>query len=283
MSRLLQISDPHFGAERQEAVDALVRLVEQTRPELVVISGDLTQRARRHQFEAARAFVARLGAQPVLAIPGNHDLPLFDLVARWRQPYANYRRAFGEELEPVFDAPALLAIGVNTTRPSRHTAGEISAEQVARVARRLALASPAQLRVVVVHQPIVAIGPANRHDQLHGGEIALRSWAAAGADLVLGGHTHRAGAWRVTPRDDEAGRDGAVERPVFMVQGGTAVSRRLRAGTPNSVNLIDYAGDALGPRRAAVTRCDYDDESRCFIAQAEQHLDLAPATPFPLA
>ncbi|MDC6129448.1 metallophosphoesterase, partial [Burkholderia gladioli] len=121
MSRLLQISDPHFGEERQEAVDALVRLIEQTRPELVVISGDLTQRARRRQFEAARAFVARLGAQPVLAIPGNHDLPLFDLIARWRQPYANYRRAFGEELEPVFDTPALLAIGVNTTRPARHT------------------------------------------------------------------------------------------------------------------------------------------------------------------
>ncbi|MEX3629596.1 MAG: metallophosphoesterase [Burkholderia sp.] len=264
MSRLLQISGPHFGAER---------------PELVVMSGDLTQRARRHQFEAARAFVARLGAQPVLAIPGNHDLPLFDLIARWRQPYARYRRTFGNQLEPVYDAPALLAIGVNTTRPARHTAGEISAEQVERVARRLELASPAQLRVVVVHQPIVAIWPTNRHDRLHGGKAALRRWAAAGVDLVLGGHTHRAGAWLVTPPSG----DGDATRPVFMVQGGTAVSRRLHAGMPNSVNLIDYAASSTGPRRATLTRCDYDDQGRCFVAQAPQHLDLAPAAPFPLA
>ncbi|WP_414445312.1 metallophosphoesterase family protein [Burkholderia sp. 22PA0106] len=266
MTTLLQISDPHFGAERPAAVEALVRLAAQLQPALVVMSGDLTQRARRGQFDAARAFVARLAPLPVLAIPGNHDLPLFDLVSRWRRPYANYRRAFGAALEPEFDTPALLVLGVNTTRAARHAAGEISAAQVDRVARRLERAGPAQLRVAVVHQPIVAADPTNRHDLLHGRDAALRRWADAGIDLVLGGHTHLPGIWPVA----------ALARPVYGVQGGTAVSRRLRDGVPNSVNRIDYLASPGGPRRAIVTRYDYDPAHPDFIAQPAQTLELAP-------
>ncbi len=269
---VLQISDPHFGAERPDAVEALVRLVADLRPLLVVMSGDITQRARRRQFDAARDFVDRLGGQPVLAIPGNHDLPLFDPLTRWRRPYANYRRAFGDELEPVFDAPALLAIGVNTTRRARHTAGEVSAAQVERVARRLALAQPAQLRIAVVHQPIVVADPRNTHDLLHGREAARRRWREAGVDLILGGHTH-------LPEVRAVPGGSAATRPVYAVQAGTAVSRRLRAGIPNSVNAIAceaVPGAPDGARRAVVTRWDYDDACRAFVAGEVQVLALAP-------
>lgn len=266
MTTLLQISDPHFGAERPDAVEALVRLVAQVQPALIAMSGDLTQRARRNQFDAARRFVARLAPLPVLAIPGNHDIPLFDLVARWRRPYANYRRAFGAALEPEFDTPALLVLGVNTTRATRHTAGEISATQVERVARRLERARPAQLRVALVHQPIVAADPANRHDLLHGRDAALRRWAEAGMDLVLGGHTHLPGIWPVV----------GLARPVYGVQGGTAVSRRLRDGVPNSINRIDYLASPDGARHAIVTRYDYHAAQPGFVAQPARTLELAP-------
>ncbi|MEK6346558.1 MAG: metallophosphoesterase [Burkholderia sp.] len=269
MTTLLQISDPHFGAERPDTVEALVRLATQLQPALIAMSGDLTQRARRRQFDAARAFVSRLAPLPVLAIPGNHDIPLFDLVARWRRPYANYRRAFGAVLEPAFDTPALLVLGVNTTRAARHTAGEISAAQAERVAQRLERAQPAQLRVALVHQPIVAADPADRHDLLHGREAALRRWAEAGVDLVLGGHTHLPGIWPVA----------GLARPVYGVQGGTAVSHRLRDGVPNSVNRIDYQLGPDGARRAIVTRYDYDDARTEFVAQPAQTLALAPARP----
>jgi predicted MPP superfamily phosphohydrolase len=126
MSILLQISDTHFGTEQPQVVEALLALAALQRPELVVLSGDITQRARPAQFRAAKAFVERLGA-PVLAIPGNHDIPLFDLWTRLTRPYARYAKVFGADLEPVHSSPDLLLVGVNTTRAWRHKNGEVSA------------------------------------------------------------------------------------------------------------------------------------------------------------
>src|SRR6476661_987702 len=103
MSLLMQISDTHFGTEQGDVVEALVRLVREQAPDLVMLSGDITQRARRRQFAAARAFVDRLAPVPLVAIPGNHDIPLFNVALRLMAPYANYSRAFGAELEPVFE------------------------------------------------------------------------------------------------------------------------------------------------------------------------------------
>jgi predicted MPP superfamily phosphohydrolase len=153
MSVLLQISDTHFGTEQGAVVEALCALAHQQRPDVVVLSGDITQRARPAQYRAARAFVDNLGAA-VLAVPGNHDIPLFDLWARLRSPYGRYSAAFGTDLEPVHHSPDLLVVCVNTTRPWRHKDGEVSALQIDRVARLVEHAVPAQLRVVVVHQPI---------------------------------------------------------------------------------------------------------------------------------
>jgi len=152
MTVLLQVSDPHFGTEQPTVVDALTELARQQRPELVVLSGDITQRARPSQFRAARAFTDSLGV-PVLAVPGNHDIPLFDVWTRLRSPYGRYSAAFGADLEPVHRSAELLVVCVNTTRPWRHKDGEVSALQIDRVARLVEHADPAQLRVVVVHQP----------------------------------------------------------------------------------------------------------------------------------
>jgi hypothetical protein len=141
MTVLLQISDTHFGTERATVVDALTALARQQRPDLVVLSGDITQRARPAQFRAARAFTDRLGA-PVLAVPGNHDIPLFDLWARLRSPYGRYSAAFGTDLEPGAPLSELLVVCVNTTRPWRHKDGEVSALQIDRVARRCGACRP---------------------------------------------------------------------------------------------------------------------------------------------
>lgn len=115
MSVLLHIADTHFGTEQPPVVEALVALAAQQRPDLVVLAGDITQRARPAQFRAAKAFVDRLGA-PVLAVPGNHDIALFDLWARLTRPYARYAEVFGADLEPVHASADLLVVGVNTTR-----------------------------------------------------------------------------------------------------------------------------------------------------------------------
>jgi 3',5'-cyclic AMP phosphodiesterase CpdA len=231
VSLVLQVSDTHFGTERAPVVEALVELARRERPDLVVLSGDITQRARPAQFRAARVFAHRLRA-PLLAIPGNHDIPLWNPLARLLRPYAGQRAAFGESLEPVFMSDTLFAIGVNTTRPSRHEKGVVGAEQIERVAHLLETAATGQLRIVVVHQPAAVIRAEDVRDRLVGHAAALARWAQAGADVVMGGHIHLPYVTQV---------EGMV-RPLWVVQAGTAVSARVREGVPNSVNLLRWDG-----------------------------------------
>lgn len=256
MSVLLQVSDPHFGTEQASVVEALVALSQQQRPDLLVLSGDITQRARASQFRQARAFTDRLGL-PLLAIPGNHDIPLFNIGARLLHPYAGHREAFGDELEPVHDSPDLLVLCVNTTRWYRHKNGEVSSEQIARLAKRLASAGAAQLRVVVVHQPVAALRAGEVHNLLRGRAAALRHWAAAGADLVMGGHIHLPYVMALPD----------LARPMWAVQAGTAVSSRVRDGIPNSVNLLRW-GRHAPQGRCVIERWDYAAVSQAFVRTA---------------
>jgi len=261
VSVLLHVSDSHFGTERPPVLEALRRLVREVEPELLVLSGDLTQRARPAQFAAARAFVESLQA-PFLAIPGNHDIPLYDLATRLRSPYARYSAAFGSDLEPAWSSAEWLVLGVNTTRWWRHKQGEVSPQQVRRVAVRLRQAAPGQLRVVVVHQPMAVTEASDWRNLLRGHEQAAGAWAAAGAQLVLGGHIHLP---YVRPLPEPGGR------PLWVVQAGTAVSHRVRGGIPNSVNLLRRNGAA---EACTVERWDYDAESGAFVCHERQVLAL---------
>jgi 3',5'-cyclic AMP phosphodiesterase CpdA len=233
LSLILQISDPHFGTEVPEVVEALARLATALKPDLVVLSGDITQRARTAQFKAAKAFVDRIAA-PLLAVPGNHDIPLLNLWARLVHPYANHRASFGNELEPSFETSELLVLGVNTTRAHRHKNGELASGQLLRLSERLSNARSNQLRVVVVHQPIEVMRPQDEPDRLIGHTAAQHALASAGADIVLGGHIHLPYVMELP----------GLARPVWAVQAGTAVSSRVRRGVPNSVNVLRWsAGD----------------------------------------
>ena len=265
MTTLLQISDPHFGTEQTPVVQALLELARDHAPELVVLSGDITQRARRSQFSAARRFVDRLKPPALLAIPGNHDIPLFNVAARIFAPYANYSRAFGENLEPVFEAAHLLVIGVNTTRPRRHKDGELSPEQIERVAQRLRRADAPQVRIVVVHQPVLAIRASDEDNLLDGHRQAVPAWAAAGGDIIMGGHIHLpyVRSLRSTFSD--------LPREIWTVQAGTSVSSRIREGIANSVNLIRCDG-AHSPRQCTVERWDYVAASGRFERHASEVL-----------
>jgi len=239
MSVLLHLSDTHFGTEQPKVVEALVALAAQQRPDVVVLSGDITQRASAAQFRAAKTFVDRLGA-PVLVIPGNHDIALFDLWARLTRPYAGFAMAFGANPEPVYRSPDCLLVGVNTTRVWRHRHGQVSDAQMARVAHLLAAARPEQLRVVVVHQPMAVADAGERVHLLRGHARAAQVWAQAGADLVLGGHIHLPYTMPLL----------GLARRLWVVQAGTAVSRRTRPGAPNSVNLLRW-GHAVDPPQVA--------------------------------
>ncbi|MEO7255337.1 MAG: metallophosphoesterase [Casimicrobium sp.] len=266
MSVLLQISDPHFGTEQLPVVEALASLSREQHPDLLVLSGDITQRATQDQFRAARAFIDRLRV-PFLAIPGNHDIPLFDLGARLLNPYSRFHRAFGDTLEPTHDSHDLLVLCVNTTRWYRHVNGEVSVAQIDRVAAALRQASSGQLRVVVVHQPVAVIRATDVHDRLRGYALAIRRWSDAGCDIVMGGHIHLPYAAALTN----------PPRPLWAVQAGTSVSSRTREGIPNSVNIV-RCGDDASAGSSLIEQWDYAAAVDAFVRSTVTEITAAPQT-----
>ena len=249
MATVIQISDMHFGTEQPPVVEALVDLVHSEQPSLVIVSGDIAQRARTAQFRAARVFLDSLAAPNMLVIPGNHDIPLFDLFTRFLRPYAKYSREFGSTLEPAHSSDELLVITVNTTRRYRHVDGEVSETQIGRVSQLLSKARAHQLRIVVTHQPVCVMRPQDEENLLNGHKSAVHAWAEAGAPGIMGGHIHLP---YVCPMHETL---PAGTRKLWAVQAGTAVSSRIRHEAGNSVNIVRY--DAQQPHTVQVEQWDY--------------------------
>jgi 3',5'-cyclic AMP phosphodiesterase CpdA len=250
---LMQVSDPHFGTDRPAVLAALENLWRQHAPDLLLMTGDITQRARVPEFRAARAFVDRLAPAAFLAIPGNHDIPLFDVWSRCAHPYQRFQQHFHGALEGCFQDGEVMVIAINTTRWYRHKNGEVSKAQIEQVARQLRDAGPLRCKVVAVHQPVAVTRDSDRANLLRGHEAAVRAWAEAGADLVMGGHIHL--PFIVPLRE----RWPSLPRPMFAVQAGTAVSTRIRGKVPNSVQLVDLNA------QWTVERWDFDEEQGCFM------------------
>lgn len=270
MVTVLHLSDPHFGTEREAVLQALLRHVQQDRPEVLILSGDITQRARRRQFRQARLFVDSLGIASCLAIPGNHDIPLFNLAARVLHPYANYCREFGADLEPELETDTLLVLTVNTTRPHRHKDGEVSLRQIERVTQRLRAARTEQLRIVVTHQPVAVLRQPDAINLLHGHEEAAQRWTEAGADLLLGGHIHF--PYILDLREQHP----ALSRHCRVLQAGTALSSRVRAEADNSFNVIRHnVIHQKGRQVVHVERWDYVEHLRQFQRVLAQELPLS--------
>ena len=267
MTSMLQISDMHFGTERPDVMKALATLSDDKKPDVLIVSGDITQRATPDQFRCARTFCDSLGIAQMVTLPGNHDIPLYNLWTRVVSPYAAYQRAFGPVLEPELLTDLLCIVTVNTTRWWRHKNGQVSAAQIERVCAQLSRAKPQQLRVVVVHQPVHVLRPQDEHDRLRGWEPAVRAWAAAGADIVMGGHIHLPYVCELSSTVS------GLNRRMWCVQAGTAVSSRIRREAPNSVNLIESFLSADG-LRCAVERWDYQAAAGQFVLAHTSVLNL---------
>ncbi len=280
MTRLLQISDMHFGTEQIEVMEALERLSARVQPDVLVLSGDITQRARSSEFRRARAFCDRLRVPRMLSLPGNHDISLLNLYSRAIDPYAAYQRSFGCDLEPLIQTPELLVIGVKTTRRWRHKNGEVSNRQIDRVVWQLGHARAQQLRIVVVHQPVHVLDESDAHDRLRNCEQAVRAWSAAGADIVMGGHIH------LPYVCDLSSSYADLARHTWCVQAGTAVSSRIRENAPNSVNLVCYEGEGNGRNQKRdlqpacdVERWDFSASAKRFELAKTHTLTLSPRLP----
>lgn len=231
MIRLLHLSDLHFGAVDDRLLPLLLALARDLRPDVTVISGDLTQRARPGQFAAARAFVDRLPG-PVLVVPGNHDMPLGNLGLRLLAPFANYRRAFGRELEPTLTLPGAVIQGVNTANPLVWKSGHLTRHSTDRLTATFAAAPRDAMRIAVLHHAPVPAADGTPADMADA-DAALGALARAGTDIVLSGHTHM-------PHTGFA----ETAAGVLFLQVGTAISTRLKTGT-NDLALIEIGADSV--------------------------------------
>ena len=250
------LGDPHFGTEDPSVVAELLRDLHEHAPDVVVVAGDLTQRARTVEFAAASAFIAKLPGA-TLTIPGNHDLPLFDLARRLFDPYGRYRKYIARDLEPTLALDTVTVLGVDATRRTRHKHGVLDGGHVRAVAERLRQAHT-PFRVVAVHQPLAAAIVEDRHNVARGAEAAIDAWTEAGADLFVGGHVHRGYSLRV----------GAAHGAI-LAQTGTATSSRRR-GTPNSYYRIELLAAADATRTMRLCRRDFNAQRGCFETHGEQ-------------
>ena len=242
MARLIHLSDLHFGAHDDRLVEAVEQRVRAASPDLVVISGDLTQRARTEQFQDACRFLERLreAGHDVLAVPGNHDVPLYDVLRRFLSPLTRYRRYIDETLCPLQEIPGATVLGINTARSLTFKDGRISHEQMDFIRETFERTVPKALRILVTHHPLFAlpVGETGELQRAAGrSELALDSIGEAGVDLLLAGHNHQASIHSARDLVTRAG-------PALVIQAGTATSTRLR-DQDQSFNRIDIDGHSV--------------------------------------
>jgi len=237
MKNIVHLSDLHFGTEDKAVLDGLLSDLDgitSQRPTLVAISGDLTQRARATQFQAARHFLDNL-LVPYIVVPGNHDIPLFDVFRRLFKPLDLYRQYITDDLTPVFMEEELAVMGITTAHGLTHKHGRVTKEMANKVCRTLS-ASPAPWKILVAHHPFV-IPHGVDEPPVKGSDFALPQFEQCGVDVILGGHLH------VTHASDVAGFR-SDDHKVICVAAGTAISTRLR-GEANSYNRLVIDGEML--------------------------------------
>ena len=232
MGEVLHFSDVHFGAENKPAVAAALAYAQNAKPDLVLVSGDITQAGRRREFEAAARWLEAM-PEPVFVIPGNHDTPYWDLIARLAWPWRRYEGLIGHPaVDHQFQTERLAVRGVNTARAAQMrwnwSKGQIDLDQTRRAARALSEAPAKALRIIACHHPLIEMEGTPMTGDVRCGDAAAEIFAAAGVDLVVTGHVHVPFALEIPVGDHRSHAVGA----------GT-LSRRLR-GSPAGFNQIDW-------------------------------------------
>ena len=245
MRTLVHLSDLHFGRVDHTLLAPLRELIERIAPDVLVVSGDLTQRARSEQFEEARAYLDSLPG-PQIIVPGNHDISLYNVFRRFARPLARYKRYITDNLDPVYIDDEIAVIGVNTARSLTIKDGRVNTEQVDAIRARLATVPTSVTRIVVAHHPFDLPDHFEERDLVDRAPMAMKAFAESGVDILMGGHMHASHA------GSTAGRYRISEYAALVVQAGTATSTRGR-GEVNSFNVV-----RVEPEKVEIDRYGWD-------------------------
>ena len=241
MRSIVHLSDLHFGRVNAHVIGPLIEAVCRSHPDVVAVSGDLTQRARSYQFREARAFLDQL-PQPQIVVPVNHDVPLHNVFSRFLQPLAKYRRYVTDDLTPFYADEEIAVLGVNTARSLTIKGGRINEEQVALMRAKLSAIAPEIVKVVVTHHPFELPEGHDERQLVGRARMAMAQLARCGADLFLAGHLH------VSHTAHTATRYKIKGHSALVVQAGTAASDRGR-GEENSFNVVRISRPQMAVER----------------------------------
>jgi 3',5'-cyclic AMP phosphodiesterase CpdA len=246
--RIAHLSDPHFGANLPEVVTALTSTIKELKPNLIILSGDITQRARNTQFAAAAEFVKTLQEFEWAIVPGNHDIPLFNIFKRFFNPYGNFKRAFKGLLEKKISLSQVHVFTLNSTSRFRHVQGKLSSGQIKSVISDTQ--GKGCVRIACFHHPMDCPKRVDEKNLLRNRDESMKSLAKAEVDIILGGHIH-------DPYVSLSGeRYPNVKRQSIISVAGTSLSWRTRSGAPNSFNLIDAEVDDHQSPQLTISRYD---------------------------
>ena len=237
MRTIVQLSDLHFGRTDAALVEPLLAAIASVDPHLVVVSGDLTQRAKTEEFRAAGAFLGRL-PYPRIVIPGNHDVPLYRVWERFFDPLGKFRRYVNAELEPAFVDPEIAVVGINTARSLTWKGGRVNEAQIEAVRARFEAVPTTLTRIVVTHHPFDLPARPGSGALVGRADKAMAVFARCGVDLLLAGHFHD------TQAAVSVARYPLDNFSALVVQAGTATSTRGR-GEANSFNVIQVQKNAI--------------------------------------
>jgi 3',5'-cyclic AMP phosphodiesterase CpdA len=227
---LVHLSDLHFGRVDATLLEPLIALVARIKPDLVVVSGDLTQRARSVEFEAARRFLDALPS-PQIVVPGNHDVPLHNVADRMLRPLAKFKHYITSELAPIYIDDEIAVLGLNTARSMVFKNGRINKEQIATVHAQFCRLEDKVTKIIVTHHPFDLPEAHGQYDLVGRAKLAMETFARCGADLLLAGHFH------ASHSGSTAARYQIIGHSALVVQAGTATSTRGR-GETNSFNVL---------------------------------------------
>lgn len=234
--RLAHVTDLHFGAEDPTVVDGLRADLAAQEVDRILVSGDLTMRARAAQFRAARTLLDSFG-RPWTCVPGNHDVPLFRVLSRAMRPLGAYRRHVDAQPQPVLRTPGLRVVGLSTPRRYLWKGGRIDTGQVARIGE--SFSGPARLKVLMLHHPVLRSAQRPDETLVIGVDRALHAAARAGVDVVVCGHGH------VQAQADLSLTRPHLGRRMIGLMSGTACSRRVREDESQSYTVLELSGDSL--------------------------------------